>query len=199
LTVKNTKKTEHGTFNECALTGIVFDGQFSPLRLLIDDGQLLLALSDKKTDNSIFLDINQRLISSILSGQRTLPEAYQSLIPEDFLEKIIELYNKKFYASLGFLLKTGQAVIGRRAIDRAMMGYGDKTPFAVLLSAGGSQAICKSFQFKKPDLKVVENFSQELLIQVTGRKKISYYCILNTQMGISFLNDYMRYLKLINN
>ena len=152
MTVKNTKKTQQGTFNECALTGIVFDGQFSPLRLLIDEGKLLLALTDKKIDNSIFLDINSKLILAILSGERKLPEAYQCLISEDFLEKIIELYNKKFYASLGFLLKTGQAVIGRRAIDRAMMGYGEKTPFAVLLSEGGSQAICKSFQFKKPDL-----------------------------------------------
>ena len=86
------------------------------------------------------------------------------------------------------MLKTGQAVIGRRAIDRAMMGYGDKTPLAVLLTANGSQAICQSFKFKKPDLKIIENFSQDLLIKITGREKISYYCILNTEMGINFLN-----------
>lgn len=200
MTVKSTlKPNTQADFNECALTGIVFDGRFSPLRVSISDGILQLDLSDKKINNSIFIDITPKIIDGILSGQRKLPDIYQDLDLSNFREKIVELYNKKFYASLGFLLKAKQAIIGRRAIDRAMMGYGDCRPYAVLLTPDGSQAICKSFQFKKPDLKIIENFSQDLLIQVTGREKISYYCILDTQMGINFVNDYVKYLKLINN
>ncbi len=199
MTAKNTKKITKSAFNECALTGVVFDGRFSPLRLSVDDNRLTLELTDKKIENCIFIDSDTKVIKSILNGQRKLPENYQGYISDDFQQQIIELYDKKFYAALGFLLKTGQAVIGRRAIDRAMMGYGDKTPLAVLLTANGSQAICQSFKFKKPDLKIIENFSQDLLIKITGREKISYYCILNTEMGINFLNDYTKYLKLIDN
>ncbi len=199
MTAKNTKKSGTGAFNECALTGFIFDGRYSPLRLSIDNGQLVLALTDKKMNDAIYIDIDAKIIHAIVNGQRHLPETYQALLPTDFKEQIIGLYTKKIYASLGFLLKTGQAVIGRRAIDRAMMGHGDKTPLAVLLTPQGSQAICNSFKFKQPNLKIIENFSQDLLIQITGREKISYYCILNTEMGIVFLNDYMKYLKLIDN
>jgi hypothetical protein len=199
LTLKTPYKNNQVYFPECTLTGIVFDGNFSPLRLSVDKGQLILELTDKKSDNAIFIDVNRSIINAILNGQRKLPDIYQELIPQDFHQKIIELYNKKFYASLGFLLKAKQAVIGRRAIDRAMIGYGDTRPYAVLLTSGGSQAICKSFQFKKPDLKIIDDFPQDLLMQITGREKISYYCILDTQMGITFVNDYMKYLKLINN
>lgn len=199
MTAKNTKKSGTGTFNECALTGFIFDGRYSPLRLAIDNGQLVLALTDKKMNDAIYIDSDAKIIHAIISGQRHLPEMYHALLPHNFKEQIVALYTKKIYASLGFLLKTGQAVIGRRAIDRAMVGRGDKTPLAVLLTPQGSQAICNSFKFKQPNLKIIENFSQDLLIQITGREKISYYCILNTEMGIVFLNDYMKYLKLIDN
>jgi hypothetical protein len=199
LTAKTTKKSAKAILNECALTGCIFDGRFSPLRLSLDNDQLMLALTDKKVNDAIFIDADIKIIKAILSGQRQLPEIYQALIPQDLQERIIDLYTKKFYASLGFLLKTGQAVIGRRAIDRAMFGYGEAMPLAVLLTPQGSQAICNSFKFKQPNLRIIENFSQDLLIKITGREKISYYCILNTEMGIVFLNDYIKYLKLIDN
>ena len=95
MTIKNTKKNAHPTFNECALTGVVFDGQFTPLRLSINEGNLLLDLTDKKIDNSIFIDISKKLISSILNTQRKLPDIYQSLIPQDFYQKIIALAKEK--------------------------------------------------------------------------------------------------------
>lgn len=200
MSEKTTKHTTKSTFQECALTGVIFDGRFSPLRLMLKDGGLQLDLTDKKLENSIFIDIDKNLINGIISGKRKLPDAYQVLVPDDLKPQIIELYQKKFYSLLGFLLKTGQAVIGRRAIDRAIItGDNEKSPFAILLTPEGSEAIVKSFKFKKSDLKVVENFPQDWLINVTGREKISYYCILGTTSGISFFNDYTRYLKLINN
>ena len=48
MTAKNTKKITKSAFNECALTGVVFDGRFSPLRLSVDDNRLTLELTDKK-------------------------------------------------------------------------------------------------------------------------------------------------------
>jgi predicted RNA-binding protein YlxR (DUF448 family) len=184
-------------FNECALTGIVFDGRFSPLRLYIEDDKVVMDLSNRNKSQAIFIDPDIRLLNEIIANKRKLPKAFKGKLPQDFKAQIIALYTKKTYEGLSFMLKAKQAVIGRRAIDRALLGHTEKEPLAVLQTPEGSEAICNNFKFKQQSLRVIKDFSQEMLQKVSGREKISYYCILNTEMGNIFVNDYMKYLKII--
>jgi len=190
------KKTIKTTFNECILTGVVFDGRVTPLRLWFDDGVLLYDLSDRDKLGAIFLDPKKSLLNQVLAGKRQLPDGFQSNIPKDFLAKICCLYDKNIYKMLGFMLQSNQAVIGRRAIDRALVKNADNLPFALLQTSEGSDAICNNFLFKQNNLKVIRNFPQEILQKISGREKISYYCVLDTQMGKNFVNDYINYLQL---
>lgn len=197
-TITKKTNTNHAQICECALTGTIFDGRFSPLKLIIIDEKLQLSLSDKAEKDAIFLDIDPKLIASILSAKRSLPDAFQKLLPDDFGDQIKVLYHKKIFETLGFLLKSGQAIVGRRAIDRAMtLGNKDRFPMAVLKTPEGSDTICEGFKFKRKGLKIITLDSDVMLKKVTAREKISYCCILDSQMGTSFVNDYLKYLQFI--
>ncbi len=194
---KNVTNLTKPTLNECEFTGVVFDRKFSPLRLWISSDTLCFDLSYKNKIDAVFIDPDILLLKKIVNNNVNLPSNFQGKIPVDFIQKICDLYEKKTFETLSFMLKANQSVIGRRAIDRALSGFSNTMPLAILLTPNGSQTICDNFKFKQKNLKIINDFSQEILQKITGREKISYYCVLDTEMGRTFVNDYMKYLQIV--
>jgi hypothetical protein len=190
------KLSKKDSFKECFFTGTTFDGSFSPLRLGVFDGKVTVELSDKHVADTILITPEISVLNGIIKNIYNLPECFQNADISSIIENIKHAYEKRFYSSLAFLLKARQAVIGRRAIERALQNTEEQSkPIAILLATGGSKAICESFKRKKPDLKIFDNFSLDMLKAITGREKISFYCVLNGDIGKFFLNDYVKYLK----
>lgn len=194
--VVETDHSKTSQVSECILTGKILNELTSPLRLTIVDGVLNIALTSRKISNAIFLDTDQKLIKSVINSQRSLPSPFQELIKPQIYDDIVKLYIKKFYETIGFLLKSGQAIIGRRAIDRAMvMGANNHFPYAILKTPEGSVSICNSFKFKRRNLKLITLPSDQMLKDITAKDKISYCCIMDSHMGVHFANDFLKYLK----
>lgn len=196
--ITSTKKTANIAFNECILTGGILNGSFSPLRLWIENDTLNFDLSTRHKARAIYLDTDFRLLQKFMrTGESFTPPEFHGKIPTDFISQVKALYQKKTFEALGFMLKSHQAVIGRRAIDRALSGATENQPLAILKTSIASEAICKNFKFKQKSLHIIDHFPEEILQKISGREKISFYCVLDTQMGKLFVNDYKKYLQIM--
>lgn len=181
---------------ECALTGGVFDGRITPLCFkLTSENGFEVSLSGKAGKNQFLLDPDPRLIADLLNGVREFPLGNRDFLSSEIFLQIIELYRKRIYSQLTFMLKSNQAIIGRRAIERALYGVHGSPVWAILVTSQASEAICKNFEFKQKGIKFIHNFPEELLQRVSGRDKISYCSILDTDIGRLYINDYKNYLR----